>query len=143
LVVVGDGDPYIVSEKLWQLAADLDHLGIKEVEGNIVIDGRLFDGDGRDASRKSGTVHSANAYDAPVSAFGVNFNTLAVAVAPGERQGAPALANLDPVPIDGVTIRNHLKTVDGSRSSYKVERTSKGPVTLLDLAGTVGRGNDL
>src|SRR5262245_39584224 len=37
LIVEGDGDPFIVSEKLWQLAADIKNLGIREFTGDLVI----------------------------------------------------------------------------------------------------------
>ncbi len=82
LIIQGNGDPFLVSEILWQTAVDLRHLGIKAVDGDIVIDTSLFDLETRDNSRAEGTRHSSHAYDAPVSAFAVNFNTVAVAVTP-------------------------------------------------------------
>ena len=84
LIIVGSGDPFIVSEKLWQLAADIRNLGIREFRGDLVLDQSLFAGASRDLSRLEGAQTSRNAYDAPVSAFGVNFNTFALAIAPGE-----------------------------------------------------------
>jgi serine-type D-Ala-D-Ala carboxypeptidase/endopeptidase (penicillin-binding protein 4) len=43
LIVVGSGDPLFISEKLWQAAADLRHMGIRSISGDIIIDNSLFD----------------------------------------------------------------------------------------------------
>jgi D-alanyl-D-alanine carboxypeptidase/D-alanyl-D-alanine-endopeptidase (penicillin-binding protein 4) len=110
LIVVGDGDSYLVSEKLWQMAADLRNMGVKEIRGNIVIDNSLFDEVSRDELRIGAVKGSSHAYDAPVSALGVNFNTIAVAMAPGNQIGSPAYVNLDPYAIQGVVIDNQLRT---------------------------------
>lgn len=124
LVIVGDGDPFIVSEKLWQLAADLKHLGLKKFTGNIVIDNSLFSGSGRDAGRMRGVKSSVNAYDAPVSAFGVNFNTMAIAIAPDGLNQKP-LVGIDPYNLRGTQIENRSKTVFRAPSrALKVQRIS-------------------
>ena len=80
----GGGDPKLVSEDLWQIAADIHNLGIRRITGDIIIDNSLFQIQARDESRESGRKSSDNAWDAPVTAFGVNFNTLAISVAPAE-----------------------------------------------------------
>jgi D-alanyl-D-alanine carboxypeptidase/D-alanyl-D-alanine-endopeptidase (penicillin-binding protein 4) len=110
LYIKGNGDPFLVNELLWQLAADLRHQGLREITGDLVIDNSLFGDDFRDDSRASGTQASSNAYDAPVSAFGVNFNTLAVAIYPGLGIGKPAYVGIDPYPLKGVQIENSTKT---------------------------------
>ncbi len=140
LVVVGDGDPFIVSEKLWQLAADLKNLGIREFTGDLVIDNSLFDNESRDESRKSGTKSSHNAYDAPISAFGVNFNTFAVAIAPGDRPGRPAIVSLDPYPLRGVVLDNNVKTTKAQAGkALEVKRIGDGrKEERLAASGTIG-----
>ncbi len=127
LIVVGDGDPYLVSEKLWQMAADLKNMGIREFTGDLIVDNTLFGGEGRDESRKFGQKSSTNAYDAPVSALGVNFNTFAVAVAPAEAVGKPALVSIDPYPLRGVAIDNDVKTTKAKGTkSLAIKRVSSG-----------------
>jgi D-alanyl-D-alanine carboxypeptidase/D-alanyl-D-alanine-endopeptidase (penicillin-binding protein 4) len=140
LYVQGDGDPFLVSEKLWQVAADLRHLGIQEIRGDIIIDNSLFDGPARDDSRKSGKNNSHNAYDAPVSAFGVNFNTYAVAVAPGEKAGAPAFVSLDPYPLSNVQIVNQVKTTGSGGKDISVNRTSGKNGDRITVSGTIAVG---
>lgn len=127
LVIVGQGDPFIVSEKLWQLAADIRNLGIREFRGDLVLDMSLFAGDFRDDSRQEGKHLSRNAYDAPVSAFGVNFNTFALAIAPAEAAGRPALVSFDPYPLRHVTLENHVKTTLGKApKAIDIKRSGTG-----------------
>ncbi len=141
LVVVGSGDPFIVSEKLWQLAADIKNLGIREFSGDLVIDNSLFDSENRDDSRQGGIQQSSNAYDAPVSAFAVNFNTFAVAIAPGGRAGQSAMVNLDPYPLRGVVLENSaLTTKAGAHRSLQVTRRVSGKDERLQVGGTIGVG---
>ncbi len=137
----GDGDPFLVSEKLWQLAADMKNAGLKTVQGDLVIDDSLFDGEARDESREEGEDVSSYAYDAPISALGVNFNTVALVVSPAAKVGAPALVAIDPYPIDGIRIQNKATTVAGESSSLKVTRvTSNDGTEALNVAGKIGVG---
>lgn len=135
--VKGDGDPFLVSEKLWQLAADIRHLGIQEIRGDIVIDNSLFDGPVRDSSRKGSQNNSRNAYDAPVSAFGLNFNTYAVAVSPGAKAGAPAIVGLDPYPLSNVEIVNQVRTTKGGGKDLSVTRTSTKSGDRITVSGSI------
>lgn len=125
LIVKGGGDPLLISEKLWQVAADIRHLGIRTITGDIIIDNSLFDDDIRDNSREAYAQHSTNAYDAPLTAFGINFNTYAVALAPAQTAGTQAIAELDPYPLRGLTIKNKLKTISGRYGgSIRVSRNT-------------------
>jgi D-alanyl-D-alanine carboxypeptidase/D-alanyl-D-alanine-endopeptidase (penicillin-binding protein 4) len=142
LVIVGDGDPFLVSEKLWQLAADFQHMGIKEFGGGIVIDNSLFGDPSRDDSRLGAAAQSVNAYDAPVSALGVNFNTFAIAVAPGLQTGKPAAVFTDPYPLKDVVIENKVITgAPHTPKSLQVRRiAAKGREERLLATGTIGLG---
>lgn len=137
LIVVGDGDPFIVSEMLWQLAADFSHMGIRKIEGNIIIDNSLFSESGRDDSRMEGALSSTHAYDAPVSAFGVNFNTIAIAVAPNPNGGGTALSALDPYPLNGFSIVNQINTSPNGRTNLNAMRLSKKDGTELRVSGSI------
>ena len=143
LVIVGNGDPFVVSEKLWQLAADMRGLGINEFAGDLVIDGSLFDDESRDESREEGRLRSRHAYDAPVSAFGVNFNTYAVSIAPGEKPGQAALVSLDPYSLGGVIIENKVTTTAATASKPRSNTVSvtrqvrKDGIELLKVTGQI------
>lgn len=144
LIVVGQGDPYITSEKLWQLSVDLKHLNIKEFEGDLLIDNSLFDGRGYDRPRQSGKNSSEHAYDAPISAFGVNFNTIAVALAPAPKNGSLALAAMDPYPLPQVKIQNRIRTASSQAGSrYRVVRQTKKNVTEITLNGQIAKDKSI
>ena len=139
LIFVGSGDPFLVSEKLWQFAADIRNMGISEITGDIVIDNSLFGDEARDSSRMPGAKQSVNAYDAPVSAFGVNFNTLAIVVSPGLKPGDPPRVGIDPYQLNNTTFDNKATTVKGSGSNIQARRIgdeTKNP--RIEVTGTIG-----
>ncbi len=138
LYVKGDGDPLVISEKLWQLAADLRHMGIKTFSGDLVIDNDLFDNEKRDRSRLDGVNSSDRAYDAPVSAFGLNFNTLPIAIAPGTEPGSKGRVGFDPYPIPNLPLVNNTSTGSGNKSSIQAVRQSKGNQSSLIVSGSIG-----
>ncbi|MCG6941091.1 MAG: D-alanyl-D-alanine carboxypeptidase [Thiohalocapsa sp.] len=78
LWVVGQGDPYLVSEELDQAVRALKRQGVSSVDG-IGLDDSLFVAGDRIPGRSS----TANPYDAPVTALAVNFNTVNVIVSGG------------------------------------------------------------
>ena len=139
LVIVGDGDPYLVNEQLWQLANDLAHIGIKKVNGDIVLDNSLFDNEIRDDSRRGSERASQHAYDAPITPLGVNFNTLTVALVPGDQQGDPVRMRLDPYSLPNVVLDNKLKTGSTSgQSQLSIDRVQVGSkIPALRAQGTV------
>ncbi|MFK7873760.1 MAG: D-alanyl-D-alanine carboxypeptidase/D-alanyl-D-alanine-endopeptidase [Oligoflexales bacterium] len=143
LFIRGGGDPQLVSENLWQIAADIHHKGIRRFTGKIVIDNDRFQNDSHDESRRSGLKKSEHAWDAPISAFGVNFNTVAIAVSPGESVGKKAVVHLDPYPSQAVEIRNHVLT-SRRKTQLKVWRESlKNGRSRLHVRGHVAVGHRL
>lgn len=138
LFIQGNGDPFLVSEILWQAAIDLRHLGIKAIDGDVVIDTSLFDDEDRDQSRAVGAARSTHAYDAPVSAFAVNFNTVAVAVAPTAK-GSNAILSTTPFPMNSVKLAGRVMTTSGSADSVSASRTSlSGGGISLNVSGSIG-----
>jgi D-alanyl-D-alanine carboxypeptidase/D-alanyl-D-alanine-endopeptidase (penicillin-binding protein 4) len=93
LYVKGKGDPSLFTERMWALAGDLAHLGIRQV-GEIVVDESFFDGErfGPGFDQETGD----KSYLAPTGAASLNWNTVAVHVGPGDRKGAKARVDLEP-----------------------------------------------
>jgi D-alanyl-D-alanine carboxypeptidase/D-alanyl-D-alanine-endopeptidase (penicillin-binding protein 4) len=93
LYVRGKGDPTLVTERLWAIAGDLVHLGVRRV-GDVVVDESYFDGErvGPGFDQEAGD----RSYLAPAGAASLNWNTVAVHVAPGDRKGAKARVELEP-----------------------------------------------
>ena len=138
LVMVGGGDPYLISEKMWTFASHIKNIGINTVEGRVVIDNSLFTHN----TTRSNNV-SRNAYDAPVTAFGVNFNTVAVLVVPATRVGQAAKVTLFPFPLDAVQIDNRVRTVaTAPRQALSVVRRNSNNKSLQIIArGRIALGS--
>lgn len=145
IIIKGNGDPLIINEKLWQLASDLKHMGIKKITKGLIIDNSYFNDAIRDSSRKNSTKISTHAYDAPITPFGVNFNTFTVAIYPSDRIGKNAHIQLDPHPVAGVKFIGKIKTVaKNKKSKFKVVRISEDNRGLsLKISGSIAMGSKL
>ena len=71
LCIKGYGDPYLISERLLEIASELKKRGLTEVE-SILLDDSFF----RLEGLTDGAENSANPYDAENSALAVNFNSV-------------------------------------------------------------------
>jgi D-alanyl-D-alanine carboxypeptidase/D-alanyl-D-alanine-endopeptidase (penicillin-binding protein 4) len=115
LWVVGQGDPYLVSEELDQAVRGLKRAGVSSAAG-IGLDDTLFAAGDRIPGRSS----TDNPYDAPVTALAVNFNTVNVRVSGGSVRSAEAQTQLTPTArrmaagMGGGNQRVNLKTRDNA-----------------------------
>ncbi len=95
LTLRGKGDPSLVSERLWEIAAELWHQGLRQVKGDVVLDDSFFDqatqGPGWDQE------DTDRAYLAPISALASNWGSFAIYVSPGERPGQKARVEIEPM----------------------------------------------
>jgi D-alanyl-D-alanine carboxypeptidase/D-alanyl-D-alanine-endopeptidase (penicillin-binding protein 4) len=106
----GGGDPSFVSEKMWYLVNEFSRTGVKNIEGDLIIDGSRFDGELFDSGRESTRVDRA--FDAPISAVSFNWNSVNIFVRPGVI-GSVAKVFLDPAN-DYLELVNNTKTVEKS-----------------------------
>jgi D-alanyl-D-alanine carboxypeptidase/D-alanyl-D-alanine-endopeptidase (penicillin-binding protein 4) len=141
LIIQPGGDPGLTNEYLWRLATDVARLGIRKINGNIVLETGLFANipvSDRDTNRAVGASGSNNAYDSPLSAAAVNFSVLGVFVAPGQSAGQPAAVALEPYPMDSVSLINEVKTVaNGAPSRIEVSRSSRAGRDVVTANGTI------
>jgi D-alanyl-D-alanine carboxypeptidase/D-alanyl-D-alanine-endopeptidase (penicillin-binding protein 4) len=93
LHVRGRGDPTLVTERLFAIAGDLFHAGLRRI-GDIVVDDSYFDAEriGPGFDQEDGD----RSYLAPAGALSLNWNAVAVHVGPGERRGARARVEVEP-----------------------------------------------
>ena len=139
LVLAGGGDPNLSGRVLpyrmgtpagnplaaiEDLAGQVAARGVKRVEGGIIGDDAWYlwqpyaEGWSIDDPQYD--------YGAPVSALTINDNTLALAVSPGERPGAPANVELSP-PLEYYSIDNRIRTVPpGSGRNIHFDRDPGG-----------------
>jgi len=103
LLIKGYGDPFLVSERIGQIAQVLKRQGLRSV-GTIILDDTFFAVRGA----PDGAENSANPYDAVNSALAVNFNSL-----PLLKYDTGALASPEPqtplLPI-AIAIGGHLES---------------------------------
>ncbi|HUB09736.1 MAG TPA: D-alanyl-D-alanine carboxypeptidase/D-alanyl-D-alanine-endopeptidase [Myxococcales bacterium] len=95
LTLRGKGDPALISERLWEMAAELWHQGLRQVKGDLVLDDTFFDavtqGPGWDQE------DTDRAYLAPISALASNWGSFAIYVSPGDHVGAKARVEIEPM----------------------------------------------
>ncbi|BDG10262.1 D-alanyl-D-alanine carboxypeptidase/D-alanyl-D-alanine endopeptidase [Anaeromyxobacter paludicola] len=107
LYVRGKGDPSMVTERLYAIAGELAHRGIRTVKGDLVLDDSWFDeqreGPGYDQE------HGDRAYLAPTGALSLNFNAVAIHVAGGPKPKARGRVELEPAS-DFFTLDNRTVT---------------------------------
>ena len=94
LYLKGYGDPFLVNERLHYLALELKALGIKRIDGPIILDDTYFDEkwEGPGWSQDD----TSRSYRAPMGALSLNFNTVRVLIFPGEKAGGKARVELMP-----------------------------------------------
>ncbi|RYZ64268.1 MAG: D-alanyl-D-alanine carboxypeptidase/D-alanyl-D-alanine-endopeptidase, partial [Proteobacteria bacterium] len=121
----GGGDPSFVSEDAWALVNDLTRAGVTSVEGDIVVDDSRFDNIRYDEDRQEERVDRA--YDAPIGAMSMNWNSVNVYARPGDKPGDPLKVFAD-VMSPYLKVRNNSRTAAaGKGKTVSVERvTEKG-----------------
>jgi D-alanyl-D-alanine carboxypeptidase/D-alanyl-D-alanine-endopeptidase (penicillin-binding protein 4) len=138
LYVKGKGDPSLVTERLWAIAGDLAHLGLGRI-GDVVVDDTFFEGDriGPGFDQEEGD----KSYLAPTGAASLNWNTVAVNVAPGDRRGARARVELEPASdLFQVDVRA-TTSAPGSRRRVTVSSTAAGARQRIVVDGRVPQGS--
>jgi serine-type D-Ala-D-Ala carboxypeptidase/endopeptidase (penicillin-binding protein 4) len=123
LYLRGKGDPSITNERLWAMAGDLAHLGLRNLK-ELVVDDGYFDlvREGPGFEQEFGD----RSYLAPVGALSLNFNSVAIHVAPGGREGQQGRVELEP-PSPFLILENHTLTVKASaRRRVTLHSTAEG-----------------
>ncbi len=136
----GGGDPSFVSEDAWALVNELTRTGITSVEGDLIVDDSRFDTIRFDEDRQEERVDRA--YDAPIGAMSMNWNSVNVYARPGDKVGEPLKVFAD-VMSPYLKVRNNSKTVGaGKGKTVSVERISEkgfnGDVIVINGALALG-----
>lgn len=140
LVVRASGDPSLSSRfhsggaigVFDEWADALAKRGIREIQGDVVIDNTLFDTQYMGAGWFWDDELSP--YSAQISAFSINDNCIGLQVAANSKEGEPGM--LEIIPKTGyVTIVNRTRTIEGAESSIMITRRA-GSNTII-VSGTV------
>lgn len=139
LYVKGQGDPTMVTERMWRMLIDLKMRGVKKVEGDLIFDDSYYadtaeiPGWDNDEDRQEGPT-----YAAPLGALSVNYNVLALTVHSGANAGDPVVVETD-TPSAAVVIDNRMITGNSkSRTTVHMERSldPTGKIATFRLTGT-------
>lgn len=140
LMLEGSGDPGLNTEKLWTLVMRLRQMGIRRVEGDLIINDSLFGpvechtDDRCDALRATDS-----GYDAPISAAGSNFSTVEISVRPAGQIGQPAKLSLLPPALE-YPLEGSISTAPPrNRPLYGIRRTTEDGQDKLHAYGKVPR----
>lgn len=133
LYLKGGGDPSFVSENMWYLVNIFNRLGVKKVDGDIVVDDSLFDKVRFDESRQE--VRVDRAYDAPVGAMSFNWNSVNIFIRPNGDGKKPKVF-IDP-DVSMFNVENKAILTEGSSNSLSVEKRN----SKIIVSGKIGRNS--
>lgn len=138
LVIKGNGDPFLVSERLWLLARDIARTGIKKINGGIAVDNTSF---GKEDNALLAWSKLGEKYATVVSATSLNFNNLEVQIIPS-MGGHSAIVETGPVPHDYAIISNQVKVVGGNSADITVTTNGmRGDQEKFIVSGSIGKNS--
>lgn len=137
LWIRGGGNPLLRAEDLWAALRELWALGVSRIEGDVVLDDRLFEPPGRPRSWPRRRV--VDPYDAPQGAFSIAWDSVEVIVRPGPRPGAPAATRLFPLAHPCRVIARVRTGPPGGKPRVRVRLWEEGAGVLV-LSGTIPAG---
>lgn len=121
LMVVGSGDPALDDGQLNQVADALVALGLRRIEGNLLLDDRAFE----DSTRVGSYYQEALVHGRPTqSALAYNFNQVEFRFRPGEKAGA--LATMEDLGYGYYPVDNRVKTVAAGRPTVRLLKSRRG-----------------
>ncbi len=113
LALKGYGDPFLVTERIWQMLQDIRHAGIRIITGDLLIDDSYFDVGEYDPAAFDR--QPLRAYNVAPNALLMNFKVVRYWFEP---EGNAVRVYLDPH-LQNLTIDNRLTTRPGSCRGYQ------------------------
>ena len=142
LVLKGFGDPFLVYENFWKLIKTLRDKGLKQINGDLIIDQSYFDIPEHDSAAFDGKAFRI--YNAPASALMFNFQATRFLFKPalkkaskGKKTKVSGAVDIEPLPeIDNFTFKNEVKLQSGKcRKSHYRPKFSKDSTGTLVIKG--------
>lgn len=141
LILAGAGDPSLTDRSLWVLATAVRAAGIRVVEGALQVDPLPFGTPScGDEDRCAALVRSDFAYNAPLSAIGVDYGTWCMRIIP-TRPGAPARVTGCSVSRLPIAVTGSIRTVpSGWRQTFWVEQRAVRGMDTIAVGGDMPMG---
>lgn len=115
LYIQGQGDPQLVMERLWLLLRRVQGLGIRHINGDIVLDNSAFFVPDQDAAAFDG--EALRPYNARPEALLINYKSIAMTFTP-EPSGSLARVQYDP-PLWGVQTQDSVPLGSGACADFR------------------------
>ena len=111
----GYGDPFLVTERVWQLLRNIRHAGVREISGDLLLDDSWFEiGDYDPAAFDR---QPLRAYNVAPNALMMNFKVVRYWFEPNHA-GSAVDVRMDP-PLDNLSVENQLGLANGSCRGFQ------------------------
>jgi len=138
LVLKGYGDPFLVTERVWQLLQNIRHAGVQDITGDLLLDDSWFDvGDYDPAAFDH---QPLRAYNVAPNALLMNFKVVRYWFEPDLERGAVSV-RLDPE-LDNLSVDNRLGLANGSCRGFQrgITVTANKTVNEVTFSGRFPNG---
>lgn len=115
LLLRGYGDPFLVTERVWQLLRKIRFAGVREIGGDLLIDDSYFDVGDYDPGAFD--KQPLRAYNVAPNALLMNFKVVRYWFEPDRALNSVSVT-LDP-PLDNLSVVNQLRLAAGSCRGYQ------------------------
>jgi D-alanyl-D-alanine carboxypeptidase/D-alanyl-D-alanine-endopeptidase (penicillin-binding protein 4) len=140
LLLRGGGDPYLVTERVWQMLRRVRQLGIRDIDGDLLIDDSYFDVTNYDPAAFDN--QPLRAYNVAPNALMMNFKVVRYWFEP-DPDGNHVRVRLDP-PLPDLRIDNRLTQEPGPCRGYHrgISITANDTMDRITLGGRFPAGCD-
>jgi D-alanyl-D-alanine carboxypeptidase/D-alanyl-D-alanine-endopeptidase (penicillin-binding protein 4) len=141
LLLKGYGDPYLVTERFWQLLRRIRQFGISTINGDLLIDDSYFDTGDYDPAAFDR--EPLRAYNVAPNAMLSNFKVVRYYFQP-DVASSRVNVQLDPS-LDNLTIVNQLRVANGSCRGYQrgITVTPNEDVSRITFSGRFPSGCEI
>jgi D-alanyl-D-alanine carboxypeptidase/D-alanyl-D-alanine-endopeptidase (penicillin-binding protein 4) len=115
LYIQGQGDPKLVSERLWLLLRRVQGLGVQKIAGDIVLDNSAFQSPAGDPAQFDG--EPLRPYNALPDALLVNFKSISLTFVP-DAGAASAQVHMEPS-LAGVQLQTRVPLAEGDCGDWR------------------------
>ena len=141
LAIKGYGDPYLVTERFWQLLREIRGAGINEINGNLLIDDSHFDVGNYDPAAFDR--EPLRAYNVAPNALLTNFKVVRYHFEPDET-ATRVQVRLEPA-LDNLDIVNQLRIANGACRGYQrgITITPNDDISRITFSGRFPSGCEI
>ena len=130
----GNGDPWLVPERVWSFLNRVYFQGIREITGDLVVDDSHFAGP--PFAKGWEQDDSASAYMAPAGAVSIGFNSIQVHVLPNPESDQPATILIEP-PSDYAEIEGTITTTSEGSTNLKIDVVDHKDGSKIVIGGQI------